>query len=44
MSSVGPNDVSVLDPLAGESNLTREEFQAAWTEMRFLTIVVADEG
>jgi len=34
------DNVMVLDPLLGENNLTREEFQAAWAEMRFLTIVV----
>jgi ABC-type bacteriocin/lantibiotic exporter with double-glycine peptidase domain len=34
------DDVSVLDPLVGEHNLTRDEFQAAWAEMRFLTIVI----
>jgi ABC-type bacteriocin/lantibiotic exporter with double-glycine peptidase domain len=33
-------NVTVLDPLVGEINLTRDEFQAAWAEMRFLTIVI----
>ena len=41
--SVEQGIVQVLDPLTGESNLTREEFQAAWAEMRYLTIVIADE-
>jgi ABC-type bacteriocin/lantibiotic exporter with double-glycine peptidase domain len=34
------DDVAVLDPLVGEHNLTRDEFQAVWSEMRFLTIVI----
>lgn len=33
--------VTVLDPLVGENHLTRDEFQAAWAEMHFLTIVIA---
>lgn len=32
--------VLVLDPLAGETRLTRDEFQAAWGESRLLTIVI----
>ena len=32
--------VIVLDPLAGETSLTRNEFQAAWSEMHLLTIVI----
>jgi ABC-type bacteriocin/lantibiotic exporter with double-glycine peptidase domain len=32
--------VSVLDPLTGERTLAKDDFQAAWAEMRFLTIVV----
>jgi ABC-type bacteriocin/lantibiotic exporter with double-glycine peptidase domain len=34
------DNILVLDPLVGESNLSRDDFQAAWAEMRFLTIVV----
>jgi predicted double-glycine peptidase len=34
--------VTVLDPLVGENHLTRNEFQAAWAEMRFLTIIIND--
>ena len=34
------DNVTVLDPLVGENNLTGDEFQAAWAEMRFLTIVI----
>lgn len=33
--------VLVLDRLIGRRRLAREEFQAAWVEMRFLTIVIA---
>jgi hypothetical protein len=33
----------VLDPLTGESHLSRDDFEAAWAEMRYLTIVVAAE-
>jgi ABC-type bacteriocin/lantibiotic exporter with double-glycine peptidase domain len=36
--------VTVLDPLVGEHNLTRDEFQAAWAEMRFLTIVIDSQS
>lgn len=39
--SIEQENVLVLDPLAGERRLAREEFQAAWAEMRFLTIVIA---
>lgn len=34
------DNIIVLDPLIGESNLSQDDFQAAWAEMRFLTIVV----
>lgn len=37
---VEQDSVRVLDPIVGEHNLTRDEFQAAWAEMRFLTIVI----
>ena len=40
--SIEMDNVTVLDPLVGENNLTRDEFQAAWAEMRFLTIVIND--
>lgn len=33
--------ISVLDPLTGERILAKNDFQAAWAEMRFLTIVLA---
>jgi ABC-type bacteriocin/lantibiotic exporter with double-glycine peptidase domain len=39
--SIERENVLVLDPLVGERRLTREEFQAAWAELRFLTIVIA---
>jgi ABC-type bacteriocin/lantibiotic exporter with double-glycine peptidase domain len=38
---VEPDGVVVLDPLSGESRLARDDFEAAWAEMRYLTIVVA---
>ncbi len=40
--AVDSEDVSVLDPLAGERSIPREDFQAAWPEMRFLTIVISN--
>jgi predicted double-glycine peptidase len=36
-----PAQVTVLDPLYGERRIPREEFQDAWSAMRFLTIVIA---
>jgi ABC-type bacteriocin/lantibiotic exporter with double-glycine peptidase domain len=36
-----PAQVTVLDPLCGERRVPREEFQEAWSAMRFLTIVIA---
>jgi len=36
-----PAQVTVLDPLYGERCVPREEFQEAWSAMRFLTIVIA---
>ena len=36
-----PAQVTVLDPLYGERRVPREEFQEAWSAMRFLTIVIA---
>jgi predicted double-glycine peptidase len=38
--SIEHENVTVLHPLVGENSLTRDEFQAAWAEMRFLTIVI----
>ena len=35
------DQVTVLDPLHGERRVPREAFQAAWSAMRFLTIVIA---
>lgn len=32
--------VSVLDPLVGERNIPREDFQVAWAEMSFLTLMI----
>jgi predicted double-glycine peptidase len=32
--------VTVLDPQHGERRLPREDFQEAWSAMRFLTIVI----
>jgi ABC-type bacteriocin/lantibiotic exporter with double-glycine peptidase domain len=40
--AVDSENVSVLDPLAGERSISREDFQAAWSEMRFLTIVISN--
>jgi predicted double-glycine peptidase len=35
------DQVTVLDPLHGERRVTREDFQEAWSALRFLTIVIA---
>ena len=35
------DQVTVLDPLHGERGVLREDFQEAWSALRFLTIVVA---
>jgi predicted double-glycine peptidase len=35
------DQVTVLDPLHGERRVPREDFQAPWSAMRFLTIVIA---
>jgi predicted double-glycine peptidase len=35
-----PEFVTVLDPQHGERRLPREDFQEAWSAMRFLTIVI----
>ena len=35
------DQVTVLDPLHGECHVSREDFQEAWSAMRFLTIVIA---
>jgi ABC-type bacteriocin/lantibiotic exporter with double-glycine peptidase domain len=41
--AVDQENVSVLDPLVGERDISREDFQAVWAAMRFLTIVISDE-
>jgi ABC-type bacteriocin/lantibiotic exporter with double-glycine peptidase domain len=41
--AVDQENVSVLDPLAGERDISQEDFQAMWSAMRFLTIVISDE-
>jgi ABC-type bacteriocin/lantibiotic exporter with double-glycine peptidase domain len=38
---VAPDSVTVLDPQRGERRLPREDFQAAWAAMHFLTMVIA---
>ena len=35
------DQVTILDPLHGERRVPREDFQVAWSAMRFLTIVIA---
>ena len=39
--ALDPTDVTVLDPLHGEQRLPRDDFLAAWSAMRYLTIVIA---
>ena len=39
--ALDPAQVTVLDPLHGERRVPREDFQEAWSAMRFLTIVIA---
>jgi ABC-type bacteriocin/lantibiotic exporter with double-glycine peptidase domain len=39
--AVEPEAVVVLDPLAGERRIPREEFQIAWKEMHCLVIVIS---
>lgn len=39
--AVDPENVTVLDPPVGERTIPREDFQAAWAEMRFLTIAIS---
>ncbi len=39
--ALDPLAVTVLDPLHGERQLPREDFQTAWSAMRYLTIVIA---
>ena len=34
------DQVTVFDPLHGERSVPREDFQEAWSAMRFLTIVI----
>ncbi len=38
--TVDPETVTVLDPLVGERAIPQEDFQVAWAEMRYLTIVI----
>lgn len=38
--AVDPENVTILDPLRGERSMPREDFQVAWAEMNFLTIVI----
>jgi len=38
---ITPDSVTVLDPQRGEHRLPREDFQAAWAAMHFLTMVIA---
>ena len=35
------DEVTVRDPLHGKRRIPREDFQEAWSAMRFLTIVIA---
>jgi predicted double-glycine peptidase len=35
------DQVTVLDPWHGERRVLRDDFQEAWSALRFLTIVVA---
>lgn len=39
--AIDPESVTVLDPQVGERSIPREDFQTAWAEMRFLTMVIA---
>lgn len=41
--AVGQENVAILDPLVGEREVSRQQFEAAWAAMRFLTIVISDE-
>lgn len=41
ITAVGRESLSVLDPLIGERIIPRDEFEAAWGETRWLTIVVS---
>jgi ABC-type bacteriocin/lantibiotic exporter with double-glycine peptidase domain len=38
--AIGPNQVIVLDPQSGERAMPREDFDAAWAQMRYLTILI----
>jgi ABC-type bacteriocin/lantibiotic exporter with double-glycine peptidase domain len=40
--AVEPDRVIVLDPQVGERSIPRDDFHAAWTAMRFLTIVIGE--
>ena len=41
VEAVTQESVLVLDPLVGEHSIPAEDFQAAWEEMRCLTIIVS---
>ena len=39
--AVSLENVSVLDPLVGEREVPRADFEVAWAHMRFLTLVIS---
>jgi predicted double-glycine peptidase len=39
--SVGSEQLTVLDPLVGETTVARLDFEAAWSQMRYLAIVIS---
>ncbi|HUK89740.1 MAG TPA: cysteine peptidase family C39 domain-containing protein [Blastocatellia bacterium] len=39
--AVGSRRVTVLNPLAGEEEISREDFDAAWAQMRRLAILIS---
>src|SRR5215472_14430952 len=39
--SVGPERLTVLDPLVGESTVARLDFEAAWSQVHYLAIVIS---
>jgi ABC-type bacteriocin/lantibiotic exporter with double-glycine peptidase domain len=41
VSNLDPEQVTVLDPQHGERQFPREDFQEAWSAMRFLTMMIA---
>lgn len=42
VEAVTQESVLVLDPMSGEHSIPADEFEAAWAEMRWLTIVVKE--